>query len=50
MYFNVNTQKKHLLYIVSEMNFNDKTYGLSILVTHILPIELHLKDFFGVYF
>jgi len=34
MYFNVNTQERHLFYTICEMKFNDKTYGLNILLTH----------------
>jgi hypothetical protein len=33
MYFNVDTQEKHILYTICEMKFKDKTYGLNLLVT-----------------
>jgi hypothetical protein len=44
MYFNVDTLEKHILYIICEMKFKDKTYGLNLLVTHYLKNWVATKE------
>jgi hypothetical protein len=50
MYFNVRTQENvNFLYIVCDMGFENKSYGLNILVVHYLQIELQLSCNYNIW-
>jgi hypothetical protein len=51
MYVNMNTQEIYIFYIIYEMRFKNKTYGLNFLIARLFQIGLKIglqleKDFF----
>jgi hypothetical protein len=47
MCVNMSTQEINIFYIIYEMKFKNKTYGLKFLIARLLQIGLQLeKDFF----